>query len=88
MIQNKISKHVIYLDANSLYGYVMHKFVPANGFKWVDPKEFALNKYINNSSKCCVSEVDFEYPKQLRELQTDYHLALDKVEIQKIMLSN
>ena len=37
------SKDIIYLDANNLYGYVMSKFLPTSGFKWIDPKEFDLN---------------------------------------------
>ena len=56
------SKHVIYLDANNLYGYVMSKFLPTNGFKWLDPKDFDLNKCTSNSSKVCILEVDLEYP--------------------------
>ena len=47
-------KHIIYLDENNLYGYAMSKFLPTSGFKWIDPKEFDLNKYTNNSSKRCV----------------------------------
>ena len=61
------SKHVIYFDANNLYGYAMPKFLPTSRFKWIDPKEFDLNKYTDNSSKECVLEVDLEYPKELRE---------------------
>ena len=44
-------KYMIYLDANNLYGYVMSKFLPTSGFKWIDPKECNLNKYTSNSSK-------------------------------------
>ena len=32
------SNHIIYLYANNLYGYVMSKFLPTGGFKWIDPK--------------------------------------------------
>ena len=32
------SKHIIYLDANNLYGYAMSKFLPTNGYKWIDPR--------------------------------------------------
>ena len=39
------SKYIIYLGENNLYGYVMSKFLPTSGFKWIDPKEFELNKY-------------------------------------------
>ena len=81
------SKDIIYLDANNLYGYAMSKFFPTSGFKWIDPKEFDLNKYTSNSSKGCVLEVDLEYPKELRELHNDYPLAPDKIEIKREMLS-
>ena len=57
------SKHIIYLDTNNLYGYAISKFLPTSGFKWVDPKEFDLNKYTSNSSKGYVLAVDLEYWK-------------------------
>ena len=75
------SKHAIYLDANNLYGYAMSKFHATSGFKWIDPKEFDLNKYTSISSKGCVLGVDLEYPKELRELHNGYPLAPDKIEI-------
>ena len=83
------SKHIIYLDldANNLYGYAMSNFLPTGGFKWIDTKEFDLNKYTSNSLKGCVLEVDLEYPKALRELHNDYPLAPDKREIKREMLS-
>ena len=68
------SKHIIYLDAS----YAMSKFPPIGGFKWVDPKEFDLNKYTSNSSKGCVLEVDLEHIKELRQSHNDYRLAPDK----------
>ena len=62
------SKRITYLDANNFYGYTMSKFLPTSRFKWIDYKEFDLNKYTNNSSKECVLEVDLEYPKELYKL--------------------
>ena len=76
------------LRRNNLYGYSMSKFLPTNGFRWIDLKEFDLNKYTSHSSKGCVIEVDLEYPKELRELHNDYPLAPDKIEIKKEMLSD
>ena len=29
----------------------MSKFLRTSAFKWIDPKEFDLNKYTSNSSK-------------------------------------
>ena len=60
------SKHIINLDGNNFYGYKMSKFFPTSGFKWLDPKEFDLNKYTSNSSIGCVLEVDLEYRKELQ----------------------
>ena len=66
------SKHIIYLDANNLYGYAILTFLPTGGFKWIDPTDLCINKYTKNSSKGCVLEVYLEYPKELRELYNDY----------------
>ena len=32
------SKHIIYLQTNNFY--TVFKFLPAGGFKWIDPKTF------------------------------------------------
>ena len=85
MTQNKNQN--IYLDTKNLYGYAMSKFLPTSGFKWIDPKEFDLNKYANNSSKGCFRKVDLEYPKELHDLHNDYPLAPDKIEIKREVLS-
>ena len=82
------SKHIIYFDANNLYGFAMPKFLPTSGFKWIVPKEFDLDKYISNSSKGCVLQVGLEYPEELKELDNDHPLAPDKLEIKRKMLSD
>ena len=53
----------------------MHKFLSISGFKWINLKEFGLNKNTSNSSKAGVLEIDLEYLKELRELHNDYRLA-------------
>ena len=78
MTQKQKSKHIIYLDANNLYGYAISKFLPTSRFKWMDLEEFDLNKYANNNSKGYVLEVDLEYAKELQKLRNDYRLAPDK----------
>ena len=77
------SKHIKYLDAINLYGYEMFKFLPTSGFQWIDPKEFTMNKYTNNTSKECILQVHLEYPKELHELHNHYSLAPDKIEIKR-----
>ena len=41
----------------------MSKFFLTGGSKWINPKEFDLNKHTSNNSKGYVLEVDLEYPK-------------------------
>ena len=69
------SKHIVYLDANNLYGYVMSRFLPKSRLKWINPKERDLNKYTSNNSKGCFLKVHLEYSKELRELPNDYPLC-------------
>ena len=57
----------------------MCKFLPTSGFKWIDRKEFDLNKYTNNCSKGCVVEVNLVYPRELHKLHNGYLLAPDKI---------
>ena len=77
------SKLIIYLNANILYAYAMPKFLPRSELKWIDLKEFHLNRYTSNSSKGWALEVDFEYPKEFRKLHNYYPLAPGKTEISK-----
>ena len=76
------------MDKNNLYGYVISKFLPTSGLKWIDPKDFDSMKYSSKSSKGCVIEVDLEYPKELHELENDSNLAPDKIGIKEKRLSS
>ena len=66
----------------------MSKFLPTSLFKWIDPKGFYLNKNTSKSSKGCVLKADLEYPKELCELDNNYLLASDKLEIKGETLSD
>ena len=57
----------------------MSKYLPLNGFKWIDLKDFDSNKYNRNSSKRCVLETDLENSKELLDLYNGYPLTLDKI---------
>ena len=65
------------MDSNNISGYAMSRFLPTGSFKWIDPKEYDLNKYTSNISKGFVLQVDLEYP-----------LAPDEIEIKREMLSD
>ena len=65
----------------------MPKFVSTKGFKWIDPKEFDLNKYTRKSSKRFLLEVDLKYLKELGESKREmlskdsdiYNISTDNV---------
>ena len=65
----------------------MSEFLPTSGLKWIDPKEFNLDKYTSNSSKGCVLEVDLQYLKEFGELHNDYPSARFKIKIKRKMFS-
>ena len=45
------------------------------------------NRYSSNSLKVCVLEFDLEYPKELHELNNDYHLTSENTRMKEEMLS-
>ena len=57
--------HYIYLDTNNLYCVVMFEFFLMGRLRYIEPKEFDMNKYSCNISKGCVLEVDLEYSKEV-----------------------
>lgn len=87
----KPSKHIIYLDANNLYGYAMSQYLPTGNFKWLSQKKIDrlnLTAYTKDSEKGLILEVDLEYPKELHDLHNSYPLAPEQIKVQKNMLSN
>ena len=73
------TKYITYLDANNLYGWAMSKPLPAHGFKWMEVSELETwekHPYI--------LEVDLEYPKSLHDLHSDYPLAPEQIEVNKV----
>ena len=75
----KPSKHILYLDANNLYGWAMSKPLPYKNFRWMEEKE--LDGW---RSVPCILEVDLEYPKELHDLHNEYPLAPEKRTIGKV----
>ena len=85
----KESSHIIYLDANNLYGWAMIQKLPTGDFRWIPSPEYInLDSYDENSSKGLILEVDLEYPKELHDLHNDYPLAPEKITVREEMLSD
>ena len=71
---NEVSKYIVYLDKNNLYGTAMINKLPVNGFKWMNNNELLVWR-----KHPCILEVDLEYPKDLHALHNDYPLAPERV---------
>ena len=85
--KTELSKHLIYVDANNLYGGGMSEKLPTHGFKWLSNKEIK-NLYNNQIVQVwektpCILEVDLEYPEELHDLHNDYPLCPESVECEK-----
>ena len=78
-IKREPSKYITYLDANNLYGWAMSKPLPTHDFKWMKVSE--LETWENHP---CILEVDLEYPISLHDLHSDYPLAPELIEVNKI----
>ena len=82
--KNKLSKYLMYLDANNLYGSAMSEKLPIHSFKWLSSGE--MEKLFNNQvvqiweKTPCILEVDLEYPEDLHDLHNDYPFCPEKVE--------
>ena len=46
---NKPIPYIICLDANNLYGHTMMQILPTEILDWVNPKDFNLDRYSNDS---------------------------------------
>ena len=79
--------YILYLDANTLYGWAISQDLPVNGFKWVTyvskiDKNF-IKTYEEDSTKGYILEVDVEYPKNLYDLHSDLPFLLERMKINK-----
>ena len=82
--KNKLSKYLMYLDANNLYGSAMSEKLPIHSFKWLSSGE--MENLFNNQvvqiweKTPCILEVDLEYPENLHDLHNDYPFCPERVE--------
>ena len=81
--KKKLSKYLMYLDANNLYGCAMSMKLPTHGFKWLTSGE--MEKLYNTqelhiwNKTPCILEVDLEYPEKLHDSHNDYPLCPERV---------
>ena len=82
------SSYLMYLDANSLYGWAMSKKLPVNGFKCENDlskfNEKFIKNYNENSDVGYFLEVDIEYPKQLWSYHKDLPFLPEGRKLEKV----
>ena len=87
----KESNHLIYLDANNLYGWAMSQPLPTHGFRWLTDEEIRtldVTSIPENDKDGYIFSVDLHYPQHLHDLHNDYPLAPESFTITPDMLSS
>jgi hypothetical protein len=93
--KSKENSHIIYWDANNLYGYAMNQPLPQGNFKWseeraatpADTAQMLIDHYGSNDSEGCFVKVDLRYPTELHDDHNDYPLAPERKLVTDDMLS-
>ncbi|MEW8688897.1 MAG: hypothetical protein AB2556_24020 [Candidatus Thiodiazotropha sp.] len=84
----KPSSHILYLDANNLYGWAMSQYLPNGGFQWVDETERqqlaeTTAELPADGPSGYILEEDLEYPAELQKAHNAYPLAPERTVVQK-----
>ena len=72
------SIHLLYLDANNLYGGAMHDYLPQSDYNLQQSDLPLLQSILNlppNGARGCFVEVDLFGPRELHDYFNDYPLA-------------
>ena len=87
---SKPNTHILYLDANNLYGWAMSQPLPTGGFQWVDDCDRLMETIIEHpadSREGYILEVDLEYPGELHKAHNAYPLAPECMVVEKGWMS-
>lgn len=77
--EKELTKFLLYLDANNLYGWAMCKPLPVSDFEWMTNEELK-----NWENIPCILMVDVDYPKKLHDLHNDYPLLPERKIVDKV----
>ena len=86
----KPNSHILYLEANNLYGWAMRQPLPTGGFQWVedcDKLAKTIADLTANNSEGYILEVDLEYPNELHDAHNAYPLAPERMVVKKDWMS-
>ena len=85
------TSHLIYLDANNLYGFAMSQYLPTSNFRWVPENRHHLidvESIPDDAERGYIFDVDLEYPHHLHNLHNEYPLAPERKTVTFSMLSD
>ena len=88
---SKPKQHLVYWDANNLYGWAMSQYLPTGDFKWLTEEEIDgldLLAIADDSQYGYIYECDLEYPQELHDTHSDYPLAPERISVSPNMLSS
>ena len=74
--KKELSKYIMYLDANNLYGWAMSQYLPTGGFRWMNEKQINninLAKYEEDSKKGLILKLISIIPKNCINLIMNTH---------------
>ena len=86
----KPTSHIMYWDANNLYGWAMSQHLPFEDFRWMEESEYKDIDWVavpEDGQNGFILECDLDYPTELHTEHNDYPLAPEKVAITVEMLS-
>jgi len=84
-------EHILYIDANNLYGLAQSAFLPYGNYRFLEEKDFlSIDWSVQDEEQETgyVIECDLEYPEELYRLHQSLPVAPDNVEIHGDMLSD
>ncbi|XP_071057310.1 uncharacterized protein [Onthophagus taurus] len=79
---NLPSSHLMYWDANNLYGWAMSQYLPVSSFKWLDDTQilnFNFNNISDTSDYGYILYVDIEYPEYLHDTHNDLPFLCENI---------
>ena len=85
------NNHLVYWDANNLYGWVMSQYLPTGEFKWLNNEEIDeldVDQIKDDNEYGYIYECDLEYPEELHDKHSDYPLAPERISVKPNMLSD
>ena len=80
--------HIMYYDANNLYGYAMSQKLPVGKFEWVEMNIESLLNHSDNDDIGYLVDVDLDYPDSIHESTQEFPLAPSHGVVTNEMLSD